>query len=58
MKNDKSRYQALEPEPLMVREDAAIMQKIKYITNNGNNVEVKRDKEGKLQVLEVRKTKR
>ena len=58
MKSDKSIYRTLEPEPLMVREDVVIMKKIKTITSNGNNAEVKRDKKGNLQVLEVRKTKR
>ena len=58
MKSDKNMYRTLEPEPIMVREDVAIMEKIKIITNNGNNAEVKRDRQGNLQVLEVRKTKR
>ncbi len=38
---------------IVPKEEATLLRKIKTITKSGNNVQVKRDKSGKLRVFKV-----
>ena len=45
----------LPPPTKLPEDDRVIMRKIRAITSRGNNAEVKRQKDGTLTVLEVKK---
>ena len=45
----------MEVEQSQLKEDLQILQSIRRITNRGNNVEVRKKKDGQLTVYEVKK---
>jgi len=49
------KYQIDEPQVMMVKEDAETIRKIKEVTSEGHDAEVRLDKDGKLKVIEVKK---
>ena len=52
--NKKVRYDVQELKPLMVKEDEVqLIYKVRKITSDGHNAEIKVGKDGRLQVMEI-----